>query len=197
MVERLTLADKSDWFEFEVARPAAEPDEGQLGSKRFALPSLLDGRMFEEFYVDVDSGDPVVGVSEILETLGLLEFAGIGPVLVRAYPLTQQVAGKLRAYTRPHSGAHSIRVRNSADLLLIASEVSLDGRSLLEAIRATLEDRSTHAIPQMLPASPARWRLSFRRLMEELELGWDDLDEATEAAQGFFNPILPRTDAGK
>ena len=157
MLRNAANVDLGDWFEFEVARPIPVPDEGQPGSQRFTVQSLLDGRRFEEFHVDVGSGDPVVEAPEIFLTPDLLEFAGIDRVPVRTYPLTQQVAEKLHAYTRPYSGAQSSRVRDFADLLLIASEVNLDGRSLSEAIRATFGARSTHPIPQALPTPPAHF----------------------------------------
>ena len=179
-----------DWFEFEVGRPVQAPDEDQPGSQRFPARSLLDGRRFEDFHIDVGTGDPVVEAPEILETPGLLEFAGIQPVRVPTYPLTQQIAEKLHAYTRPYGRAQNTRVRDFVDILLIASVVRLDATNLLKAIQATFEARSSHLIPEELPAPPARWSASFRRLIDDLELGWDGLDQGSGAARSFLNPIL-------
>jgi hypothetical protein len=39
--------DLGDWFQFQVARPSTEL------SLRFPVQSLLDGRLFEAFHVDV------------------------------------------------------------------------------------------------------------------------------------------------
>jgi hypothetical protein len=151
----------------------------------------LGGRRFEDFHVDIGTGDPVVEPAEVLETPDLLEFAGIEPVRVRAYPLSQQLAEKLHAYTRPFPrGQQSSRVRDLADILLIASEAKLNGAYLREAIKQTFEARSTHTRPPELPAPPASWSASFRRLNDELDLDWEGLGEATEAARRFLNPIL-------
>ena len=189
--------DAQDWFEFEIAMPVEIPGGGQPGGQRFTVQSRLDGRRFEDFHVDVGTGDPVVEPAEILETPDLLAFAGIDPVRVPAYPLSQQVAEKLHAYSRPFPrGQRSSRVRDLADILLIASEARLDGAKLHEAIRQTFEVRSTHAIPPELPLPPESWSAPLRRLNDELKLGWEDLAQATGGAQRFLGPILSGTSAG-
>lgn len=189
--------EATDWFEFQVARPAPAPNEDQPGGQRFTVQSRLDGRRFEDFHVDVGTGDPVVEPAEVFQTPGLLAFAGIEPVRVRAYPLSQQIAEKLHAYTRPYAaGRQSSRVRDLADILLIASEARLYAAALREAIERTFEARSTHRWPLELPAPPVSWSASFRRLNDELRLGWRDLGEAAEAARRFLNPILGGTATG-
>ena len=189
--------DAQDWFEFQIARPVEIPVEEQPGGQRFTVQSRLDGRRFEDFHVDVGTGDPVVEPAEILETPGLLAFAGIEPVRVPAYPLSQQVAEKLHAYTGAFPrGQQSSRVRDLADILLVASVARLDAARLREAIRQTFEVRSTHPIPQELPAPPETWSAPFRRLNDELKLGWEDLAKATGGAQRFLGPILSGTSAG-
>jgi len=190
--------DPADWFEFQIARPVSAPVEDQPRGQRFTVQSRLDGRRFEDFHVDIGTGDPVVEPPELLETPGLLGFAGIEPVRVRAYPLSQQLAEKLHAYTRPFPrGQQSSRVRDLTDILLIASEARLDGANLREAIKQTFEARSTHTSPLELPAPPASWSVPFRRLNGELRLGWEDLGEATKAARRFLNPILSGAAAGR
>lgn len=196
MLRRAAEVNLGDWFEFEVARPVRAPEEDQPGSQRFPVRSLLDGRRFEDFHIDVGTGDPIVEAPEILETPGLLEFAGIVPVRVPTYPLTQQIAEKLHAYTRPYGRAQNTRVRDFVDMLLIASVVRLDAANLWKAIQATFEARSTHLIPKELPAPPTRWSASFLKLIDELELGQDDLDQGSRAARSFLNPILTGSDTG-
>jgi hypothetical protein len=190
--------DAQDWFEFEIAMPVEIPGEDQPGGQRFAVHSRLDGRRFEDFHVDVGTGDPVVEPAEILETPDLLAFAGIDPVRVPAYPLSQQVAEKLHAYTRPFPGGQqSSRVRDLADILLIASEARLDAAKLREAIKQTFEVRATHPIPPELPLPPESWSAPFRRLNDELKLDWEDLAQAAGVARGFLDPILSDTSAGR
>jgi arylamine N-acetyltransferase len=74
-----------------------------MGGLRFPVRGLLDGRRFETFHVDVGWGDPVVEPAETLTTPPLLAFAAIPPTAVPCYPLTQQVAEKVHAYTQPRA----------------------------------------------------------------------------------------------
>ena len=189
--------DLGDWFSFEVGNPQSEPLEDQPGGHRFQVRSLLDGRSFENFLVDVDAGDPVVDQPEIVETPDLLAFAGIAPVPIPTVPLTQQIAEKLHAYTRFQHGSESARVRDLVDILLIASRARLDGRQLGSAIQSTFSSRSTHPLPDRLPGPPSKWESSFRSSARELGLEWSDLGAATEAARRFLNPILKGNRAGE
>ena len=99
-------------------------------------------------------------------------------------------------FRAPRRAQRSSRVRDFADILLIASVTGLHGANLREAIRQTFEARATHSIPEELPALPGRWFGSFRRLNSELELGWEDLGQATEAARSFLDPIIAGVAAG-
>lgn len=190
LMREAASTDVKDWFSFEIQRPQREPIEGRPGGERFPVRSLLDGRVFENFHVDVGAGDPIVEQPEILETSELLAFAGIAPVHFPTYPLTQQIAEKLHAYTRFHHSVENTRVRDLVDILLIASLSRLDGRKLAAAIQATFSARSTHPLPGQLPAPPSKWASSFRNSARELGLNWSDLGVATEATQVFLNPIL-------
>ena len=197
MLRQAGSTDLGDWFGFEVGSPQSEPMEDQPGGQRFSVRSLLDGRSFETFHVDVGSGDPIVEQPEILETSELLAFAGIAPVPFPTYPLTQQIAEKLHAYTRLHHGIENTRVRDLVDILLIASQSRLDGRNLAAAIQATFSARSTHLLPDRLPNPPSKWESSFRSSARELGLEWKDLGAATEAAKAFLNPIMAGNIAGR
>ncbi len=188
---RLAAAkDLGDWFGFEVGRTQREPMEDSLGGERYPVHSLMDGRTFENFHVDIGVGDPIVEAPEILHTPDLLAFADIDPVPFPAYPLTQQLAEKLHAYTRPLGGAENTRVRDFVDMLLIASMSTIDGNSLSAAIRATFVARFTHPLPGQLPAPPSAWGGSFRRSVDDLQLNWQDIGAASRAAQAFLNPVL-------
>jgi len=190
MLRQAAVTDLGDWFGYEVGSPQSEPTGDEFGGQRFSVRSLLDGRSFENFHVDVDSGDPIVERPEMLETPELLAFAGIAPFSFLTYPLTQQIAEKLLAYTRLAHGVDSTRVRDLVDILLIASRSRLDGRKLASAIQSTFAARSTHPMPSQLPRPPSKWASSFRSSARELGLEWSDLGAATEAAQVFLYPIL-------
>ena len=187
---RAALLDLEDWFQFEVERPAAEPLAGPVGGLRFPVRGLLDGRRFETFHVDVGWGDPLIEPAETLTTPPLLAFAGIPPTPVPCYPLTQQVAEKVHAYTRPRATGRSSRVKDLVDILLIAELGEMDGQVLRQALEATFDTRETDDLPGHLPDPPATWRVPFRRLAGETGLDYETLHDAAEAARRFLDPVL-------
>jgi hypothetical protein len=184
------LLDIGDWFQFEVERPAVELPAKPLGGLRFQVRSLLDGRRFETFHVDVGWGDPLIGPVETLTTPPLLAFAGIPPTAVPCYPLTQQIAEKVHAYTRPRGTGRTSRVKDLIDILLIAELGRMDGQVLRQAMDATFEARETHELPEHLPDPPLTWRAPFRRLTGETGLDYETLRDAAEAARCFLDPVL-------
>ncbi|PYY04051.1 MAG: hypothetical protein DMG69_31400 [Acidobacteria bacterium] len=92
--------DLGDWFEFEVGEPAEAATGAPGRGFRFPIRSLLDGRQFENFHLDVGYGDPLLETPDVLAGPDILAFAEIAPARVRCYPLTRQVAEKLHTYTR-------------------------------------------------------------------------------------------------
>jgi hypothetical protein len=187
---RAALLDLGDWFGFLVQRPAIP--SGQRGGPglRLQVQSLVDGRSFETFHLDVGWGDPVVEPPDELTLPSLLEFAGINPVTALCFPVTQHIAEKLHAYTRPHISGVSSRVKDLVDILLIARGSAVDGGVLSRAIQATFAARGTHAVPHDLPAAPASWNASFSRTARDVGLRDVTLAVAMDMARKFLNPVL-------
>jgi len=178
-----------DWFRFEVQPGEARtPDE--IGNLRFPIRSLLDGRTSEEFHIDVGVGDPVIDPVDYLEGPSLLNFSGIQSTLIPCYPVTQQIAEKLYAYTRPHVSGESSRVKDFVDILLLAGFGRIDPDRLLLAIQATFDTRNTHPIPLELPDPPVDWSRPYLKLANEVSLNFRNLEEANKAIKAFLNPLL-------
>lgn len=182
--------DLGDWFSFEVERGSRSRAEDQPATYRFPVHGLLDGRTFERFHVDVGLDDIILDQPEPLRTPPILSFAGIDPTPIPGYPLSQQLAEKVHAYTREYRGRYSSRVRDLADMLLIGLIAKLESSDLKRALQLTFEARSTHRIPSRLPDPPARWGPAYRRLQEELELTWGNLGAAVQATRDFIEPVL-------
>lgn len=181
--------DLDDWFVYEIGRPVnLSADVG--GGLRFAVHSLLDGRTFEKFGLDVGVGDPMVGPVEYLQAPGYLAFAGIEPVEVPSYPVSQQIAEKLHAYTKPREASEKTRIKDFVDMLLLAELGHINGGLLQRAIRATFENAGTHPVPGNLPQPPRSWEGGYRRLSAEIDLGTTTLEEAFSKIQQFIEPIL-------
>jgi hypothetical protein len=181
--------DLLDWFQFEVQVGDDGHPDGQ-GSLRFNIQSLLDGRKFEEFHMDVGIGDPVIDPIEYILGPALLDFAEIQPVLIPSYPVTQQIAEKFHAYTRPHTTGEGSRVKDMVDILLLAGLGGMNADRLLQAIKATFSSRKTHALPAEVPQPPVAWVRPYQNLAEQVSLQYRTLDDATAAIRHFLNPVL-------
>lgn len=192
VLDSLRLAgamDLQDWFRFEVEQ-SIEQTTDELGGNRFHIRSLLDGRTFEEFHIDVGIGDPVIEPVDRLKGPSLLGFADIEPAIVPCYPVTQQIAEKVHAYTRPHLSGESSRVKDFIDILLLAELGNLDADRLSRAIQATFDVRDTHTLPKEIPDPPGEWSRPFQKLATEVALRYRTLEEANGAIKRFLNPLL-------
>ena len=185
------LLDLGDWFLFEVGLPS------QPASLRFGVHSRLDGRLFETFHIDVGVGDPLTEPVEMLSAPSLLAFADIFPLPIPSYPIAQQIAEKVHAFTRPYAGGESSRVKDLADILLLAGWGTLEAESLRRALQATFTARGTHPLPPRLPAPPSSWERSFLRLARQIGLEYTTLEDAAQDINGFLDPILGGQAAGR
>jgi hypothetical protein len=187
---RAALRDIGDWFRFLVQQPPGAVSADAGVGLRLHVRSLLDGRPFEAFHIDVGLGDPVIEAPEELIAPPLLDFAGVGPTAVLCYPATQHIAEKVHAYTRPHPSGDSSRVKDLVDILLIAQSSAVDGLVLSKAVRATFEARGTHALPPSLPDAPTGWVAPFTRMVRDVGLRDIPLADAVEMARTFLDPTL-------
>jgi hypothetical protein len=188
--------DLKDWFTFEVSEPERVPPTDQAG-RRYSIRSMLDGRTFEDFHVDVGIGDAVVESLEYLNITDLLSFAGISPTSVPCYPVTQQIAEKLHAYTKPRKSGESSRVKDLMDLLLLSQLQTVSGARLQQAIQATFTTEGTHSVPETVPPPPGKWAVDFRKMASDVGLSITFLDEAYILVRGFLDPVLSEEPPGE
>ena len=181
--------DLGDWFEFEIGDGSALIPAG-FGGTRFRVRALLDGRTFERFHVDIGVGDPLVVPVEHLEIPALLDFAGVPPTTVPCYPVVQQIAEKVHAYTGVHASGQSSRAKDLVDILLMAELGEIKARDLYLALQATFEARRDQRLPASIPDPPRAWERPYRNLASDVDLAFGTLDAACEALQRFLNPVL-------
>ncbi len=181
LLVRAALYDLKDGFSFEVS-PSAQH------RKRFTVRCLLAGRTFETFHVDVGTEDILVVPPERMTPPSLLDFAGILPAPVLVYPVPQQIAEKVHAYTRPYPT--SSRVKDWVDLALLATVGEIQAGALYKALHTTFQNRGTHPLPREIPPPPAEWWSSSRRLRRESGLTYTSIEEMHEAISRFLNPVL-------
>ena len=134
---------------------------------------------------------PLTGVSEI---------DSIPPVLALAWP--QQIADKVCAVFEDHSGHFSTRVRDLADLGLIADQVGgLEGGELIDALRAEETRRFPDTLPEGLPPrfellqdQQAEWEANFTSASRGAPITFED---ALARAAALIDPLLNESARGK
>lgn len=181
--------DIGDWFSFEIGRPSNRLEWNE-GGMRHSVQALLDGRTFERFQLDVGLGDPVVEVIDYIATPDLLSFAEIKPVMVPCYPISQQLAEKIQAYTKEYNSGRSSRMKDFVDMLLLAELGQISGAGLTSAIEATFENRGIQDIPTHLTPPPNDLEQGFKRMASEVGLSERDLASAYLDLQKFIDPVL-------
>ncbi|WP_373044325.1 nucleotidyl transferase AbiEii/AbiGii toxin family protein [Vulgatibacter sp.] len=197
VLERLAVAARSDlgdFLTFEVApdddHPAIQHDGMQYDGMRFRAECRLAGKLYgQRFGVDVAFGDPIVGEPESVTADDVLDFVGIQPPTLRLYPVETHVAEKLHAYTMPRLRPNS-RIKDLPDLALLASIGALEASRLGEALEQTFTFRKTHALPASLSDPPSAWERPYVAMARADGLAWSTLDEVTDAARAFLDPIL-------
>ncbi len=173
--------DLQDGFAFEVQASKQHPN-------RFTVHCLLAGRLFESFHVDVGTEDVLSMPPEKLTPPALLAFAEIDPMPIWVYPLTQQIAEKVHAYTYPHR--IKSRVKDWVDLALLGTLGPIHSDDLRRALETTFAHRNTHPLPARLPSPPVSWWASSRRMRRECGLTYASLDAMHRAIGGFLDPVL-------
>ena len=157
---------------------------------RFRAECRLAGKIYgQPFGVDAAFGDPIIGEPELIRANDALGFAGVEPPMLRVYPVETHIAEKLHAYTMPRTRPNS-RVKDLPDLPLIATAGPLEASRLRAAIEQTFAFRSTHAVPQHLPAPPESWDAPYATMAKEDQLRWTTIADALTAARAFLDPVL-------
>jgi hypothetical protein len=185
--------DYEDHFDFYLERTNQDRLFGN--AMRFRVTARLAGRVFERFHIDIGMDDPIIDPIDHLVPPAYLDFAEIAAISIPCYPITQHLAEKLHALVRPRP-VETSRVKDFVDILLFAGlQSDLHAARLLAAIQAVFQARGDQ-IPAELEHIPTDWRPKYNQFTRNLDLPFDEFDQAVQAAQDFINPILDGTASG-
>lgn len=178
-----------DWFAFEVGAASVE---GQVQEKttRYEIHSLLDSRTFENFHLDINSSDTLLGKPIGIPSREILEIPEFGNFEIPCYSLPQQIAEKFHALTKPYSAGVSSRVKDLVDILLIAGQEDLNFQIFKKAIISTFQNRNTHALPQNVPEVMVLFPKEYSSLANKMDIKQKTFSEANIALRKFLTPIL-------
>lgn len=181
-------ADLGDFFEFQIGGVRMELDGPLYGGARYPVRSIIDGRLFVSFHVDVAVGDFIPVKLETAHEQGLLLFAGIKPATFLMIPKEVQFAEKLHAYTMPRPVPNS-RVRDLVDMVLLVQEGKISPVKTKEALQAVFHRRKSHAVPATLEPAPAAWEKRYAAMAAECGLEMD-LEAGFEILNRFYLKTL-------
>jgi hypothetical protein len=162
--------DLGDFFSFRIGEAMMDLDGAPYGGARYPVESIMGGRTFVKFHLDVGIGDVVLDPLEQAHVRDWLGFAGISPPAVPMIQREQQFVEKLHAYTLPRAAAPNSRVRDLVDMALLIQSGTLERKRVLQALHATFDLRATHAVPKTLDPPPEEWNAPFERLAAECQL---------------------------
>lgn len=181
--------DLGDWFAFEVGTPS-DISHGNSRQFRFNVRALLDSRRFDDFHLDINTSDVLIGKPVDRQGKKYLDFAGFSPALIPCYSLEQQIAEKLHSLTLPRGAEAVSRVKDLVDILFIAGHESFLFKRLDQAIQKTFDHRKTHPLPAKFSGMDNRFQNSFETLAKETNLRVSLLADGIESASVFFEPVL-------
>ena len=180
-----------DRFVFRVAEGSEEelPTQG-VKSYRFSVEARLDGRIFEQIKVDVGVGDPLIPPLEEVKGSDLLSFAGIPIATIRVTSRAQHFAEKVHALTRPFDDRINTRVKDLADLMLLAAHGLPQPGDVKVAVTEIFGNRRTHEIPSKIEVPPATWSNSYSAMATQLSLNEKTIENATSRLNDYWKTVL-------
>lgn len=183
--------DLGDFFIFVVRRTPALDTTGDFSAVRYRVNTELAGRRFEEFPVDVAFSNSLAWHPDRLRGTDLLAFAGIERIELSVLPLEQHLAEKFHAYTSSYGtdSSPSTRPKDLIDIVLVKHSAPLNAAALRTALDATFTTRSRQALPSVVPAPPAGWRVPYAKLADAVALP-TALEQVRSEAAALLDPVL-------
>ena len=180
--------DLADLFSYRVgaAKALVGPPGGGL---RFPVLVSLAGSPFVSFGADLNSQDAVVGELERHPSDPLVGLLGFATSEFPVYPIAQQFAEKLHAFTRPRDQENT-RVKDLADMVWFSEQYSFSSSALIDAGLATFGRRGEHPWPPQIPEAPSSWARPYAELRRELDIRPATVQEARDALAAFLEPAL-------
>lgn len=192
LIEALSADPDGDWFRFRVSAPVIlTADAAGRGGWRFSVEAHLAGKLFSQVRADVVDRGEEIARTERLPLPNALAFAGTPQRTMEAVDRRQHFAEKLHALTRDYGDRPNTRVKDLADLVLLAEDGLTGDAALAAVVRHVFAVRGTHDVPDELPDPPPRWRDSYPELAQDLVTSVPPtLDAAVALVRGLWAAAL-------
>jgi hypothetical protein len=181
--------DLGDMFAFELGGPPRTLAGPPGGGLRYLVVARLGGQELVRFKVDVSARDALVGRLEEHPSNPIVGLLSYERATFPVYPVAQQVAEKLHAYSVPRE-VENTRVKDLADMIWLASTNAFESGALIDAAVATFDRRAQHPWPPAVRPPPSAWARRYAALRHELDLGPTTVADAHAWLAEFLGPVL-------
>ena len=178
-----------DPFAYELAAPPRHLPGPPGGGLRFIVVARIAGIELVRFKADLSSQDAVTGELERHPSDPVVERLGFLRASFPVYPVAQQLAEKLHAYTLPRA-VENTRAKDLADMVWLTTRHAFTTDRLVEAAEATFLRRASHAWPPSPAVPPASWARQYAALRLEMGLEPETAAAAHAALMAFLEPVL-------
>ncbi|MCB1114705.1 MAG: nucleotidyl transferase AbiEii/AbiGii toxin family protein [Chlamydiia bacterium] len=189
-LQERAMYEMNDHFLFQIEPNAKVIESAPYGGFRFPIKSILAGRLFVAFSLDIGFGDAITPPIDEITGGDWLNFCGIPPAKFEAISLEQQFAEKIHAMVVDRGERENTRVKDLIDVLLLIQE-GLDKNQLFKAITNTFHRRGEKSIPITVPEPPASWRASFSQMATDCGLD-PDFDAAFTTLERYWKELHPK-----
>jgi predicted nucleotidyltransferase component of viral defense system len=187
MLRERALLEMNDYFLFRVEPSAKIIESAPYGGYRFPIKSLVAGRLFIAFSLDIGFGDAVTPPVEEIEGTDWLDIYGIPRSKMEAISLEQQFAEKVHAMMVERGDRENSRIKDLVDILLLIQS-GLRQELLKQCIKNTFHRRDDTPLSQQSPKPPENWRHSFSQMAKECRLN-PDFDQAVSQLDSYWNKL--------
>ncbi|MEM7175302.1 MAG: nucleotidyl transferase AbiEii/AbiGii toxin family protein [Chlamydiota bacterium] len=186
-LQKRAMYQMNDHFLFRIERAAKLIKSAPYGGFRFPVKSVLAGRLFIAFSLDIGFGDVITPPIDEITGEDWLNFCGVPPAKFEAISLEQQFAEKIHAMVIDRGERENSRVKDLIDVLLLMQK-SLNKSRIIKAITNTFHRHGKESIPKNPPAPPASWKASFGQMA--VNCGLDpDFDAAFSALEKYWEAL--------
>jgi len=182
-----SLSSAHDHFEFRIESAKKQIEAAPYGGFRFPIQSVIAGKLFVSFSLDVGFGDAITPPIQEVEGSDWLGFCGVSPAKFEIISLEQQFAEKIHAMTVDRGDRENSRVKDLVDVVLLI-ETGLDQKQVTKALANTFGRHGKTVLPSMPPELPSSWRQPFSDLAQTCGLN-STFDQALEVMSIYWDEL--------
>jgi hypothetical protein len=186
-LQQLANLDLNDFFSYQIGKAQLDLDNAPYGGSRYPVSTLIDGKLFVRFQLDVGA-DVVVDEIEQIKGVDWLEFCGVKAPVIPTISIEQQLSEKLHAYSLPCGDRINSRAKDLIDMVLLLNMREIKKEEFQKVLEKVFKARKTHPLPKFLDPPPQEWEIQFKEMAAECGIV-QDMRLNFEKVSLFYNPI--------